>query len=1357
MVGGEFLVNTTAAGDQFLSAATMNDVGDFVVAWDSVGQDGDGHGVFGRRFAADGTPLAGEFPINTNTAGDQLFPELAADANGNFIAVWESEGVTGRGIAAQRFDSAGMMVGGEFRVNTTTDADQLTPAVAMNRGGQSVVVWDSFGQDGDGQGIFGQRYDADGNSVGAEFPVNSQTTGNQLFPDVAMADDGSFVAVWESSFGDGDGSGVFGQRFAADGSAVGNQFPINTQVTGNQIVPSVAMNPDGRFVVVWDSEVVSGHEIHVRRYEADGTPVGGVITVNQQSGAFQAAPQVEIDAFGNFVVTWDRFQADGDGRGILARRYNWAGTPLVDEILVNTTTDGNQAFPVVADARFGNFVVIWESLNDDNDGLQIYGQRFNVNQPPVAVDDAATTSENSAVSTDVIANDADVDNFNQDLTLVSIDSITVDGLSTGNLLIDATLVTSGRQIVFDPVTDFDELDPGDQSTIRVEYTMSDPSGETSSATLTITVNGVNDGPVAIDDSASTTENTPISVAVLDNDTDIDLDDSPANFTVVSIDTLSVTGLSTGSSLVNATVTIVGNQVLFDPATDFDELDSGDLAAVVVQYSMSDDSGGTASAELIVEVFGLNDTPVAEDDTAATTENQAIDVDVVGNDSDVDLDDQPASFTVDSLDSITVAGLSTGAALITAQASIVNNSVRFDPVTDFDELDEGDTATVAIGHTMSDREPASSSAQLLITVTGENDTPVAVADSSTTSENQSVTHDVLANDTDVDLDDEPSNFSVDRVNSIVVSGISSAPRLRSGSVRIVDNHLEFDPGTDFDELDAGDTATVVVYYSMSDTRGARSTSTWTISVNGEPDAPVAVVDVITTTENAGLSVPVLANDRDVDADDDPQNFLLVSFTEPQVTGLSTGSSLIAAALTIDGASARFEPSTDFDELDTGDVATVRTVYTMSDAAGNTSSAELLVNVLGVNDAPVAVNDTATTFENESVLVDVLSNDTDIDGDDGPRNFSVDAIEDIRVSSPVIDPSMANANANVEIVGKQILFDPGTAFGILNDGQTATVTIDYLMSDNEGATSRAALVITVQGRSSSLSGFVYADVDNDGVKDQPEIGIPGVAVTISGPVEATTTTAADGSYHFEDLPTGVYTISEQQPTSFEDGKETRGTPASGSVENDQFVGVFLDSGVDAVDYNFGEFSLLITLTTKRLLLTNTPPATELVNQFVDGQISAFDVNVDGRVTAQDALTVINHFALSSVASAEQTAEATRPSRLDVNRDGRVTASDALMVINRLAYLQNASAANPENATLTSDRSEFEAWIWADWLIGSRSQDRHARERGEVLNEVYHARIFSNLDAISTDADIDLSDKQLSSDELDALWSRFRESLW
>ena len=174
----------------------------------------------------------------------------------------------------------------------------------------------------------------------------------------------------------------------------------------------------------------------------------------------------------------------------------------------------------------------------------------------------------------------------------------------------------------------------------------------------------------------------------------------------------------------------------------------------------------------------------------------------------------------------------------------------------------------------------------------------------------------------------------------------------------------------------------------------------------------------------------------------------------------------------------------------------------------------------------------------------------------------------------------------------------------------------MTDDAGDSSdRLATAIIVGGQTSSLAGYVYLDVNNNGIKDPPERALPNVPVTLSGTVSWTVTTAADGSYRFADLPAGQYAVTAAQPLAFLDGRETPGTPRMGSVRDNQFYGIELPAGIDATNYNFGELGLRPELIGKYLYLASTPTAEELIARMMvaGGRWFAFQASDTGLLTA------------------------------------------------------------------------------------------------------------------------------------------------
>jgi hypothetical protein len=375
-VGSEFQINTyTTDGQMFPSVASDAD-GDFVVVWQSAGQDGFGNGVFGQRYDSAGDALGAEFRVNSYTSGFEDRASVASDADGNFVVVWntfDQDGQAG-GIFGQRYDSDGTPLGSEFRVNTTTTGSQDGGALAFDGSGNFVVVWSGQGP-GDRQGIFGQRYDSDGLPRGAEFRVNSFTPELQALPSVASDNDGNFVVVWSGRDAT-DFNGVFGRRFDRQGVPLGAQFHVNSDRGFIQQLPSVASDASGDFVVVWEGygQDGSGNGIFARRYDSAGLPQGPQFRVNSFTSGSQSTPSVASDAAGNFVVAWNG-RGQTDASGVFAQRYDSDGAPLGGEFRVNAFTSSSQGGASVASDTAGHLVFAWQSDGQDGSEEGILGRR----------------------------------------------------------------------------------------------------------------------------------------------------------------------------------------------------------------------------------------------------------------------------------------------------------------------------------------------------------------------------------------------------------------------------------------------------------------------------------------------------------------------------------------------------------------------------------------------------------------------------------------------------------------------------------------------------------------------------------------------------------------------------------------------------------------------------------------------------------------------------------------------------------------------------------------------------------------------------------------------------------------------
>ncbi len=363
----EFVINSYTTGTQSAPDLAVDANGDFVVVWQSSGQDGPiGFGVFGR------TGDSGELQINSHTTQNQSTAHVASEDNGDFVVTWTSflQDGSSNGIFAQRFDSAGAALGAEFLVNTTTNSNQNNSRVAMDADGDFVVVWQSAFQDGSSGGVFGQRFDSSGAAAGGEFQVNTFTTGQQGTPDVAMDAGGNFVVVWASPQ-DGSNGGLIGQLFDSGGVPVGGELEVNTTTTGDQGQPAVAIDKAGDFVVVWtDSQTApfplfTSREVFGQRFDSSGVMLGGEFQINTTITYGQSTADVAMEPNGQFVVVWESetpgpfFPFAPFFSDVYAQQYSSSGLAVGGEILVNTNTDFFQDDPAVSVDDVGNFVVTW--------------------------------------------------------------------------------------------------------------------------------------------------------------------------------------------------------------------------------------------------------------------------------------------------------------------------------------------------------------------------------------------------------------------------------------------------------------------------------------------------------------------------------------------------------------------------------------------------------------------------------------------------------------------------------------------------------------------------------------------------------------------------------------------------------------------------------------------------------------------------------------------------------------------------------------------------------------------------------------------------------------------------------------
>jgi VCBS repeat-containing protein len=425
---------------------------------------------------------------------------------------------------------------------------------------------------------------------------------------------------------------------------------------------------------------------------------------------------------------------------------------------------------------------------------------------PLAQDDTAITDEDTPVivaAPGVLNNDSNPHIGN---------TSTVTSVDTNGTVGAVTAWDTDGSFTYDPNGQFEYLQTGNSTTDSFIYTVSDGNGGTDTATVTITINGVNDPPVAVSDAANTNEDTPVTVAapgVLNNDSDPDVGD-----------TLTVTAVY--KSWTASSVTIGGNGgFTYNPNGQFEYLQAGSSTTDSFIYTVSDGNGGTDTATVVIRISGANDAPTDINlDNSSVAEKQPPGT-AVGNFSTTDPD------TGDTFTYNLVSGEGDD-----DNASFTINGSQLQTVASFD-YETKNSCSIRVRTT--DSGMLYYEEAFIITVTNVNDPPVASDDSATTSQNTSVTIDVLDNDVDSDGD----TLTVDSVtqgdNGSVINNGSDVTYTPAGNFIGTDSFTY----TISDGNGGTDTATVTVTVTVLET-----TARIGITVDQGPIAPIYVQDTAT---------------------------------------------------------------------------------------------------------------------------------------------------------------------------------------------------------------------------------------------------------------------------------------------------------------------------------------------------------------------------------------------------------------------------------------------------------------------------------------------------------------------------------
>lgn len=330
--------------------------GSFVVTWQQA--DADQAGIYARRFAGTGVPVAAPFLVNTTVTGDQTQPRVGIDGSGNFTVVYQSDDGSGPRILSQRFTNTGVQDGSEFLVSANEDS--TTPDLAMNSSGQAVVVWTNA------TNTLAQRIAPSGSLSGAIITVDNQINTQ---PSVGIATNGNFVIAWSVDAGGGEKNIVY-TRYNNAGTAIGSTAQLATSnPAGDEQFPQVDVAGSGKFIISWaEASTTPGtfNQIGFRAFTASAVDLGTDTLINdvgfgpetRHGSIFQDNTPVRVAYLSSANALIQTYQNQlvldlGNIDNVL-QIFGTGGNLLVRENGVDTTYDADLFTGIVINGGSGN-------------------------------------------------------------------------------------------------------------------------------------------------------------------------------------------------------------------------------------------------------------------------------------------------------------------------------------------------------------------------------------------------------------------------------------------------------------------------------------------------------------------------------------------------------------------------------------------------------------------------------------------------------------------------------------------------------------------------------------------------------------------------------------------------------------------------------------------------------------------------------------------------------------------------------------------------------------------------------------------------------------------------------------------
>jgi len=369
-IGSNFKVNSGPNNSAYAPSVAVAPSGNFIITWEDVRF---GYSIYAQRYDSSGLALGGNFQVSTDAGSfPHLYPAISSDGNGNFVIVWEDYRNIDGDIYFQKYDSAGVAQDTNTQANSDAGTeDQYQPDGAKSFDGKMIFTWvDMVNGNPD---IYFQRADSAGVLQGSATKVNSDAgIDPQWEPSIDTDSLGNFIISWADYR---SAPAIYIQRYDTLGTALG----VNTQISDLGLVrerhsPSLYLPNSGDLVAGWMDYRNKNYDIYLQRLSAGGTKKGNNFRANSDlTGAQQKTPSLAVNSKRESFVVWEDFRSGN--ADIFFRQVDQLGNFVTAEIKVSDDTSIlPQLSPDIATDDKNTFFIVWQDFRND---VNIYGQFYN--------------------------------------------------------------------------------------------------------------------------------------------------------------------------------------------------------------------------------------------------------------------------------------------------------------------------------------------------------------------------------------------------------------------------------------------------------------------------------------------------------------------------------------------------------------------------------------------------------------------------------------------------------------------------------------------------------------------------------------------------------------------------------------------------------------------------------------------------------------------------------------------------------------------------------------------------------------------------------------------------------------------